>query len=211
MSWIQRIGPARGRETAREDPEEVGGGALRRAAPGVAALFDGLRDDGGHVVLDLGPAAPTHLSLYRRFARQICFADVLPHPPRGRALTRALDELPLHPGQPYDVVLIWNILDRIGPEERRVLLDRLTEITASTARMYAVVEASDAATTRPLRFTLVDRSTVSQEPAGRTESAGHRLLPAEVERLVAPWEVVRAFTLRVGLREYVAVRSAATG
>jgi hypothetical protein len=32
------------------------------------------------------------------------------------------------------------------------------------------------------------------------------MLPAQVERTLAPFKVVRAFTLKGGLREYMAVR-----
>jgi hypothetical protein len=35
---------------------------------------------------------------------------------------------------------------------------------------------------------------------------GPELLPAEVERLVRPFSVTAAFTLRLGYREYVAER-----
>jgi hypothetical protein len=44
------------------------------------------------------------------------------------------------------------------------------------------------------------------EATGPARSTPPRLLPAQVERVLAPFKVVRAFTLKGGLREYVAVR-----
>ena len=49
------------------------------------------------------------------------------------------------------------------------------------------------------------------EPAGAPRPARSPLLPAEVERLLAPFHVVRAFTLKGGLREYLGVRGSSPG
>lgn len=206
MSWLSRSRP-----TTRSDPEPGAGGgehgdAEERAAPGIAALFDGLDQDGDHAVLDLGPATDRHLRLYRSFARQIGFADLLPEPPRGRGWAAALDALPSRPSRPFDIVLLWNLFDRLAPTERSSLMERVVELTGPGARLYTVVEASESASSRPMGFTLVDLGRVSQEPLGPPEPARERLLPAEVERLLSPFEVMRAFTLRLGWREYVAVR-----
>lgn len=208
MSWLQRLGRSPSREEAPDEEEERerAAGVVRRASPGLGALWEGVREGGDHAVLDLGPAAGDHLSLFSSFAGQVCFGDLLPDPPRGAALRSALKAIPTHGRLPYDVILLWNVLDRVTPEEQGAIVDRITEISAPSARLFAVVESSDVPTTRPLRFRLEDRTHVRQEPVGPPERAGVRLLPAEVERLLAPWEVVRAFTLRVGLREYVAVR-----
>jgi hypothetical protein len=37
------------------------------------------------------------------------------------------------------------------------------------------------------------------------------LLPAQVEKLLEPFDVVRAFTLRTGMREYMAVKRSDEG
>ena len=39
-----------------------------------------------------------------------------------------------------------DILDRLDPDERLALVDRLVELTAPGARLYAVIDASGAAT-----------------------------------------------------------------
>lgn len=206
MSWLERIRPTRPEATRPSEPVAEVRAPTERAAPGVAALFAGLGPGEGHSVLDLGPAAESHLRLYCGFARQIRFADLLPQPPRGAALRAALGALPPNDRLPYDLVLGWNLLDRLDPEERTLVVGRLAEITAADARLYIVVDASGASTTQPLRFNLLDVDRVSQRPVGRPVPAHRQLLPAQVERLLAPFEVVHAFTLRTGLREYVAVK-----
>lgn len=167
MDWLQRLGRAPGRDEKPEDEEEDrDAGVVRRSSPGLAALFEGVEEGGDHAILDLGPAVGAHLSLFSSFAGQVCFGDLLPHPPRGRALEAALDAIPTHGRLPYDVVLLWNVLDRVTPEERAAIVRKVTDITAPGARLYAVAESSDEPTTRPLRFTLLDRTHVEQRPAG---------------------------------------------
>jgi len=199
VDWLRRI-----RRTS--SPEETVQAPIERAAPGVAALFAGLSEDGSHAVLDFGAAAETNLRLYSRFARRIRFADLLTDPPHGDAWAAALRALPPHPDQPYDIVLVWNLLDRLAPEERPPLVERLTRLTASGARLYVVVDASSEPNTQPFRFTLLDVDRVSQQAVGPPHPPQPQLLPAEVERLLEPFRVVRGFTLRHGLREYLAIR-----
>lgn len=189
-----------------EEPDAANPAPVVRAAPGIEELFRGLREDGSHAVLDLGPSEGVHLRLYRRFARQIRFAGLLPTPPGGSEWSAALRGLLPPPRQLFDVVLAWNLLDRLDPGRRRAFMERLDELTAPGTRLYAIVDSREEPTIQPRRFTLLDLDRVSQEPVGRPEGAPHRLLPAEVERLLRPFEVTRAFTLRMGLREYVAVK-----
>jgi hypothetical protein len=156
--------------------------------------------------LDLGPAVEGHLRVFSPFARQIRFAGLLPVPPRGADLDAALEALPAHAGHPYDVVLTWDLLDRLRPEERPTLIRRLDELTGPGARLYAAVDASEGSTIQPLRFSLLGRERLCQQAVGPPEKAPVRLLPAQVERLLLPFEVIHAFTVRMGYREYVAVK-----
>jgi hypothetical protein len=48
---------------------------------------------------------------------------------------------------------------------------------------------------------------VSVQVVGPPEAAQPALLPAPVERLLRPFTIMHAFTLRSGLREYVAVKT----
>lgn len=209
MSWLHRFRLGGPRYPGPEESIEQGPGPVERAAPGIAALFEGLGRDGSHAVLDLGEAVESHLRLFSGFARQIRFAGLVPEPPRGAAWSAALRALPPNPQQPYDIVLAWNLLDRVGPQARPALVDRLDELTSTWARLHLVLDTSGAATTHPLRFTLLDLDHLSHQASGPTEPAPEPILPAPLERLLTPFEVVRAFTLRDGFREYVAAKGGA--
>jgi hypothetical protein len=180
---------------------------VERAAPGVAALFDGIGEDRSHSVLDLGTAADTSLRVYGRFARRIRFVDLVGNSRSSAAWAETLTSLPEQAEQPYDLLFAWDILDRLFAEERPGFVAHLRKVSAPDARLHLVVDNSQGATTQPRRFTLTDVDRMSCAPAGPSRPARRRLLPGEVERVLAPFRVVRGFTLKGGLREYVAVRT----
>lgn len=203
MGWMRRDG--RSRRPSDGDPDQPFAEPVERSSPGVSALLEGIEADGSHAVLDLGPASESSLEVYGRFAGRIRFADLLDA--RSRAgLSSALGEIPAQPERPYDLIFAWDTLDRLYPPERPRLMERLARVGASDARLHAVFRSSDDATTPPLRFMLLDVDRVRCEPSGPARSPGPRLLPTEVEELLTPFSVVRGFTLRGQLREYVAVR-----
>lgn len=203
MDWLRRIGRT---PPGASSPDRSVPGPVERATPGVAALLSGVSEDGSHSVLDLGPAADASLRVYRRFARRVRFADLLSAVAGPEGWSATSSALPPQPERPYDLLFTWDVLDQLGPEQRPRLVERLARLCAPEARLHVIVEASENAASGPLRFTLLDVDRMRCEPSGRARAIRARLLPAEVERLLEPFEVVRAFTLKVGLREYVAVR-----
>ncbi len=207
MEWLRRIGRHPPPPAAASDESVLG--PVERATPGIAALLDNIREDRSHAVLDLGPASDSSLHVYSRFARRVRFVDLLAADPTPEGWAAALRAVPAQPERPYDLVFAWDILDWLGTEERLRLVERLAELSAPDARLHVVVEAPENATPHPLRFTLLDVDRMRAEPVISARSAGPPLLPAEVGRLLAPFQVVRAFTLKGGLREYVAVRGGA--
>lgn len=203
MNWLRRTeGSA---SSAAPAPERLVPGRVERAMPGIAAALEGISADRTHAVLDLGAAADSSLQVYGRFARWVRFADIL-SPSPSDPWASALDSIPPQPQRPYDLVFGWDILDQVEPEERAGVIARLVELTAPDARLHLIVNAGREGLRYPLRFALLDLDRISYEQAGRPLAVAAPLLPAELERVVAPFRVTRAFTTQVGLREYVAVR-----
>ena len=95
MGWLRRTGPpAPGEADEEERRKAAGPPEVERSAPGIAALFADLNEDGSHAVLDLGSATETNFGLYGRYARRIRFADLLTAPMRGEPWAGALRSLP---------------------------------------------------------------------------------------------------------------------
>jgi hypothetical protein len=179
---------------------------MERSAPGVAAVLEGVSEDGTHSVLDLGPASGSSLRVYGRFARWVRFADLLSARSRD-GLASALEAVPAQPDRPYDLIFAWNVIDRLSRAERSRLMERIAEVSSADARLHMVVRAAEGgADAPPLRFALLDVDRVECRPGEGARTLPGRLLPAEVEDIVHPFRVMRGFTLKGGLREYAAVR-----
>lgn len=204
MNWLSRIWRTPSRDARPERPEETPPPPVVRTAPGVAATFAGLKNDGTHGILDLGSAVDANLHFYGRFARWVRFGSLLQPPPGGEAWEKTFQDLPPLPDRPYDVVMAWNILDRLPPEHRPILMQRIAQLTGPGTRLYVLVDGSGRDHTHPLRFSIRDDGHVAQEEVGPASPAYPQLLPAEVERILSPFQVAHAFTLRGGYREYVA-------
>lgn len=209
MDWLRR--PRRPPPPQEPEPEKEVSEVVEAAAPGVAALLEDVSRDGSHSVLDLGAADPSSLNVYSRFARRIRFADLTGYATslKGRgSISGLLEAVPPQPDRPYDLVFAWDVLDRLFDEYHAPLVARLAEVTAPRARLHVVVRASDEDARRPLRFRLSDIDRMQYEPTGPPQPARPRLLPAPLAHLLAPFHVLHGFTLKGGLREYVAVRKA---
>ena len=130
MSWLERL---RQRPSSHSTAEEHVGATqapVEWISPGLSALFEALSGDRGYSILDLADhAGNSHLEVLGQFSRQIRFAGLTPSPPHGDAFASALLELPPGPCA-YDVVLAWDVMDRLGPHERERLMDCLVEVTA---------------------------------------------------------------------------------
>jgi len=209
VDWLRRT--HRASDPATAAPAEVLPEPVERPTPGVAALLEGVSEDRSHAVLDLGPASAASLRVYSRFARRIRFADLLTPAMSPEGCAEALEDVPAQPDRPYDLVFAWDVLDRLFPEERPRLVKRLAELGSADARLHVVTEASGRSAVHPLRFSLLDVDRMRHEVTGPARPTRRQLLPAELERLLAPFQVVHAFTLKGGLREYVAIRQGAVG
>jgi hypothetical protein len=186
--------------------EESAPAPVERSAPGIDTLLEGSGTERSLSVLDLGGASEASFKFYAQFSRRIQFADILDDPSPGEGFSSRMETLGLDHHPRFDLVLAWDILDRLAEDDRPALVERLAEITAPTARLYVLVDASGRHETYPLHFSVLGPDQVLQQTVGPARSAGQELLPAEVERLLRPFRVVHAFTLRHGWREYVAVK-----
>ncbi len=184
------------------------------ASPGIEALFAGLEPDGSRRILDLGPAVGATLAVYSPYAATVRFVDLLAGSLDAggeRLRTPALEDgaigaaLP-EVGEPYDLMLLWDLLDYLDRDEAARLIARLDGLSRPGTRLYAAVGVGRTTPALPRRFELVDTATVRSRTVSAVEGGGPALAPAEVERRLAPFRVTRSVILRHGVREYVAVR-----
>jgi hypothetical protein len=156
--------------------------------------------------LDLGPASADNLRFCCRYARRGRVADLLKARATEGSPLEALGPPLGHPEQPYGLVLAWNVLDSVSAEQRPPLVEALASLTRAGARLHVLIDMSDAPFVHPVRFTVEGDGRLRERVRGPLEPAPGRMLPSEVEALLNPFRVERAFVLRGGIREYLAVR-----
>lgn len=217
MNWLRRAGlgtspAARPKEpspTDQEAPPAPPPDRVEGAAPGVAEMLGEEErlteaEVRARSILDLGPASGTSLQVYRRFARRVGFVDLFAEWTDGPD-EDPMAALPAPQELPSDRIFTWDTMDRLEDgEERADLVRRLAGMVAPGGRVHLLVRSSESAPTRPLRFCLLDRDRMFYEPVGPPRPAGKPILPAQMETILEPFEVLRGFTLKGGLREYVA-------
>jgi hypothetical protein len=204
VQWVRRI--ERHPLPGGSAPEGRGTGPAERHAPGLTAFFRAISEDRSHAVLDLGAGASSSLRVYSRFARWVRFADVLTAATSPSRWPEVLASLPPHSERPFDLVIAWDVLDRLPAEHRPDLVNRLAEITAPDARLFLLSAAPDVPI-GPLRFTLVDLDRMQYERTGEARPAHLPPMPAELQRVLSPFELLGGFSTQLGLREYVAERT----
>ncbi len=179
---------------------------MEGALPGMSSLLSGLGPGEVRSVLDLGPASGPSLRVYSGFARWVRFANLPGRMGSGEGRDRMLGPLPSSPGPPYDLILAWNALDDLVPELQSQVVQRIVEVSAPSARLHALFDASGRRTASPMRFSLLDPGRMLLEPVGPPRPRGPQLLPGGVESILEPFHVLRGFSLKTGFREYLAVR-----
>lgn len=162
------------------------------------ALLDYL-DEAPRRLLDLGPPVADNLACYARFGAKISIADFYRFFVSRRAesleggvgsrLCRTL--LPRDGTNGFDVVLFWELLDYLSPDENTWLLHSLRELCNPGALLYALVASEGKLSLRPPVYTIEDERTLRcdapapvRRPApGYSEHALLRFMPQlEVER-----------------------------
>lgn len=182
-----------------------------RAMPGLADLLAGLPDDGSARLLDLGALVVANYELYVRHARRIRFADAwreaLPTP--GPGVDPCVDPARAVPRPdrtaPYDVVLAWDVLDCLDPENAVAMVRQVASVCRPRARLHALFTGTGNRPTRPTRYAIIGVGRVRPLDVGSRQVPATGMAPAELERRLSPFAVEHSCVLRHGAREVVAV------
>lgn len=179
--------------------------------PGLADLLASLPDDGSARMLDLGPLIVANFDRYIVHARRIRFAhvwcDALPTP--GPGVDARVDPARAVPlgdrTAPYDVVLAWDVLDCLDPEDAVSMVHRVASVCRPRARLHALFTGTGSRPARPTRYAITGPGRVRPLDLESRALPASGLAPAELERQLAPFTVEHSCILRHGAREVVAV------
>jgi hypothetical protein len=192
---------------------EAAAGVFEYASPGLASLLGSLEPGGDSRVLDLGRASGVNLDFYRGFATSVRFVDLLrdevrvEDPPALPVTLSAgvLARLLPHAGEPFDLVLAWDLPSYLDGASCSAVSTRLAECGRPGTRLLTMLVAADTMSAAPLSFTLLPGARIRGEPAVAGLCGGRSVPAAEEERRLAPFVVQHSVLLRHGMREVLAV------
>jgi hypothetical protein len=151
-------------------------------------------------VLDLGEASGANLAFFSRFRARVSIADL------HRSLrTARLDDalLPSDPPAPFDVVLLWDLLNYLSPEDIGWLARSLGRLTRPGATMLAFLASSREIPYRPARYWIRDDDTLVYEVQGAKKRESPRYTEQTLLKLMPGTTVESRFQLRNEIVEYL--------
>ncbi len=118
--------------------------------------------------------------------------------------TRIFDELLAYDGDTrFDLVLAWDLLNYLEPEQIEVLSRRLARFSHGGTKLFAMVAIHKEIPARPCAFKIRDAQTLEYDsPTHRTRAAPRHTEPA-LRRLMSGFDVDSTCVLRNGLQGYV--------
>lgn len=186
-------------------------------SPALKALLEGLAPDCRPLVLDLGPTVPGNIERLSAFSCRVRVADLpraLAGEPEGARDAEGADALferllPLGPGERFDAVLAWDVLDYLRPPEVAALMRRLAAACAPEAPLLALVSRRREVPPAPPRYRILDDETLACDGAAEPPRPGPRYGQGELSRLMPDFAVKHSVLLRSGVHEFLFARRAA--
>ncbi len=202
------------------------GAAKQDAAPVSAARFGSLalpaimerfggRDDCR--VLDLGPSFGANVEFFSRCASRVFIEDLYRtlaalHQPHQQShqdadgplccpLFDAL--LPYRDEKPFDLILLWNLIDYLQRDDIRRLSDHLATISRRGTLLYALVSTRSRIPETPDDYKIADDNSLIALPTAAAQRDGPRHSQVRLLELMRKFRVQRSFLLRSGLQEYL--------
>jgi len=201
MAWLPRLKAGNGEAPAPASHRSL---ALR-------PLLAGLDLETPHTALDLGPPVGRNLELLSGLGCRIRITDMY-RSLSGESLESREPEacaslfarlLPHEPGDSFDVVFLWNLLDYLRPHEITSLMARVAGACRPRARVFAMVSTRHQIPAMPLRYQIEDLDTLSWTGPEEPQRPCPRRTQPELCRLMPGFKVKSSFILRHGVQEYL--------
>jgi len=180
---------------------------VRQRSLALGRLVSGLSEQSPRV-LDLGAANPANLEFFAERGAQLTIADfhrsLLPlssNAPSKPELFRKL--LPYDPATRFDVVLAWDLLNYLGPEEIGYLTDSLSRFFRPGTMIHALVVSDREMPPAPSLYRILgETELLCERRPGRSRPSPRYLEPALL-KLMPGIAVESRYQLRNGTLEYV--------
>ncbi len=203
MSWFSRRKPK-----VDVGPAELQSGVYR--SPAMSRLGQELKRRRPSSILDLGASSTENVSYFSEYTTNLCIQDLFHGAcdDSGKRSTAfrfgGIDSLEMPAeGERFDVMLMWDLLHYVEPEEQRRFVARLASHCQPDAILFLIGASSGKMPLMPIQFKIEsDDSLFYTVPeGGRTTTVG--LTTRQVEGLMVDFQPMRCFQLRNGLQEFI--------
>lgn len=163
----------------------------------------------GLTVLDLGAASGGNLAFLSRYTAHLHIADIyqtlrnrygrvpVDAPVLDRCLSTQL------PAGPFDLVLVWDLLNYFDTEQLEVIGKHLARVTSDEALVFSLINTRRQMPDRPLSFEIADDSTLIYKGSSSLLRPGPGYKEPQLARCLAEFGVETSFLLRHGIQEYI--------
>lgn len=196
--------------------DEASAGPQTLRVPLFESVMAGFDDQQRHVVIDCGPARAGLIELMTAFR---CRVDILDLPARLGELDGLEEDcdlaawfaqwLPAAGDEPADLVLCWNLLDYLKPDQIAALMSVLTGRLRPGGRIHALVEySSPKMAAMPGGMAPSGKTALSLELAGERSRPSPRHSRGGLEKLMPGLAAERGMLLSNGMQEHLFRRPA---
>lgn len=181
------------------------------AAPLFAQAIDDLDSEQRIAVLDLGKIRSGTVELFSAYRCRLDISDLpdlLPLPdseddPEIRSQTLA-SALALHEARPLDLILCWNLLNYLKPDDIRQLVELLAPRFKASTRLHALMEyASPLMPATPGAWVPDASARLHASQVDEDQIDAPRYKPKELERLMPQLRPEKTVLLGNGLQEFL--------
>ena len=185
-------------------------GRLNSLALGV--LMEHVGDRRDCCVLDLGPGFGANVEFLSRFAKRIVIEDFYrtlaeiaePFTGDDRLYCPVYETLLPYGGQnPFDVILLWDLLDYLDRDDIRRLARHLQRLCHRGSLIVAMISTQHKIPLIPANFKIVGQDGLSRESTTTAQRDCPRHSQVRLLELMPGFRVKRSFLLRGGMQEYL--------
>jgi hypothetical protein len=186
-----------------------------RPSRGLEEFFTYIRDQSGLTILDLGGATQQNVSFITNLGHRLYsenFLQILNETFEGQDaseqansgridyfLKQAMD----YPPDSFDGVLVWDVLEYLGPALLAAVIDRLHTITRSKSYMLAFFHSDDKLDAVPYYSFRIENLKTLQIAQEGTRRPAQLFNNRSLEKLFGRFDSVKFFLTRERLREII--------